>query len=129
MNRGSYCREVIGKSAKGDMVRGRVAGTGDPGNRATTKMVCKAILRLALQPDDSPGGRTRCGLLTSASGLEVRYCRPDCVPLACRLRPGELSASESHWIRLYQPVHWCAIARSRSSRRRIPAAGSRFLTQ
>ena len=57
MNRGSYCREVIGKSAKGDMVRGRVAGTGDPGNRATTKMVCKAILRLALQPDDSPGGQ------------------------------------------------------------------------
>ena len=53
---------------QGHVVRGRVAGTGDPGNRATTKLVCKAILCLALQPDDLPGGRTRGGLLTSASG-------------------------------------------------------------
>jgi short subunit dehydrogenase-like uncharacterized protein len=51
------------------VVRGRIAGRGDPGNRATTKMVCEAALCLALQLDDLPGGPAKGGLLTPASGL------------------------------------------------------------
>ncbi len=69
MNRGSFRCELVGTSASGHAVRGRIADRGDPGNRATTKMVCEAALCLALQFDELPGGRSRGGLLTPASGL------------------------------------------------------------
>ena len=69
MNRGSFRCELVGKSASGHVVRGRIADQGDPGNRATTKMVCEAALCLALQLDALPGGRAHGGLLTPASGL------------------------------------------------------------
>jgi short subunit dehydrogenase-like uncharacterized protein len=69
MNRGSFSCELVGKSASGKMLRGRVAGLGDPGNRATTKMVCEAALSLALDAGQLPGGPARGGVLTPASGL------------------------------------------------------------
>ena len=69
MNRGSFRCELVGKSASGHMVRGRIADRGDPGNRGTTKMVCEAALCLALELDTLPGGRAKGGLLTPASGL------------------------------------------------------------
>lgn len=69
MDGGSFRCELIGKSASGHLVRGLVADQGDPGNRATTKMVCESALCLALQPDALPGGRARGGVLTPASGL------------------------------------------------------------
>ena len=69
MNRGSFSCELVGKSASGKTLHGRVAGLGDPGNRATTKMVCEAALALALDADQLPGGATRGGVLTPASGL------------------------------------------------------------
>lgn len=69
MDGGSFRCEWIGTSASGHVVRGRIAGQGDPGNRATTKMLCEAALALALQRDELPGGRTHGGLLTPASGL------------------------------------------------------------
>ena len=69
MNRGSFRCELVGKSASGHVVHGRVADRGDPGNRATTKMVCEAALCLALQLDELPGGQAKGGLLTPASGL------------------------------------------------------------
>jgi short subunit dehydrogenase-like uncharacterized protein len=69
MNGGSFRCEWIGTSANGHVVRGRIADQGDPGNRATTKMLCEAALALALHLDELPGGRTRGGLLTPASGL------------------------------------------------------------
>ena len=69
MNRGSFRCELVGTSASGHGVRGRVTDRGDPGNRATTKMVCEAALCLALQLDELPGGRSHGGLLTPASGL------------------------------------------------------------
>lgn len=69
MDGGSFRCEWIGKSASGHTVRGRIADQGDPGNRATTKMLCEAALALALQRDELPGGRTFGGLLTPASGL------------------------------------------------------------
>jgi short subunit dehydrogenase-like uncharacterized protein len=69
MDGGSFRCEWIGTSASGHVVRGRMADQGDPGNRATTKMLCEAALALALQLDELPGGRTHGGLLTPASGL------------------------------------------------------------
>lgn len=69
MNNGSFRCELVGKSAKGDVLRGRVADHGDPGNRATTKMVCESALCLALDAGKLPGGAGYGGVLTPAAGL------------------------------------------------------------
>ena len=69
MNNGSFRCQWVGKSATGRVVRGVVADKGDPGNRATTKMVCESALALALQTADLPGGVKGGGVLTPASGL------------------------------------------------------------
>ena len=42
---------------------------GDPGNRATVKMLCEATLALALNGDELPGGAGFGGVLTPASGI------------------------------------------------------------
>jgi short subunit dehydrogenase-like uncharacterized protein len=76
MNGGSFRCELVGKSASGHIVRGRIADKGDPGNRATTKMVCEAALCLALQFDELPGGAKNGGVITPAAGLgEVLLAR------------------------------------------------------
>jgi len=69
MDGGSFRAQWVGHSASGKMVRGVIADKGDPGNRATTKMLCESALALALQLDELPGGRRHGGLLTPASGL------------------------------------------------------------
>jgi len=69
MDGGSFRCELVGKTASGKVLRGRVAGQGDPGNRATTKFVCESALALALQPQALPGGERAGGVLTPASGL------------------------------------------------------------
>ena len=69
MDGGSFRALWVGHSASGKMVRGMVADKGDPGNRATTKMLCESALALALQFDELPGGPKQGGLLTPASGL------------------------------------------------------------
>lgn len=69
MDGGSFRAQWVGHSASGKTVRGLIADKGDPGNRATTKMLCESALALALQLDDLPGGRQHGGLLTPASGL------------------------------------------------------------
>ncbi len=69
MDGGSFRCELVGKSALGHVVRARVADQGDPGNRATTRMVCEAALALALELDQLPGGRVFGGVLTPATGL------------------------------------------------------------
>jgi short subunit dehydrogenase-like uncharacterized protein len=69
MNGGPFRCELVGKTASGKQVRGRIAGQGDPGNRATTKFVCESALALAQQPDALPGGARGGGVLTPASGL------------------------------------------------------------
>ena len=69
MDGGSFRCQFVGHSASGKMVRGLIADKGDPGNRATTKMLCESALALALQLDELPGGRQHGGLLTPASGL------------------------------------------------------------
>ena len=69
MDGGSFRAQWVGHSASGKMVRGMLADKGDPGNRATTKMLCESALALALQLDALPGGTKHGGLLTPASGL------------------------------------------------------------
>ena len=69
MDSGSFRARWIGESASGHQVRGVIADQGDPGNRATTKMLCESALCLALQRDELPGGPEHGGLLTPASGL------------------------------------------------------------
>ncbi len=69
MDGGSFRALWVGHSASGKTVRGMVADKGDPGNRATTKMLCESALALALQLGELPGGRKHGGLLTPASGL------------------------------------------------------------
>jgi len=69
MDGGSFRCQWIGRSAQGHVVRGTIADKGDPGNRATTKMVCESALALALQSEALPGGAGHGGLLTPASGL------------------------------------------------------------
>lgn len=69
MDGGSFRALWVGHSASGKTVRGMVADKGDPGNRATTKMLCESALALTLQLDALPGGPKHGGLLTPASGL------------------------------------------------------------
>lgn len=69
MNTGSFACELVGKSAAGQVLRGRIQDQGDPGNRATTKMVCEAALCLALNADQLPGCSSYGGVLTPASAL------------------------------------------------------------
>ena len=70
MDAGSFRCELVGTSVGGHVVRGRVAGRGDPGNRATTVFVCEAALALADEPAaELPGGAGAGGVLTPASGL------------------------------------------------------------
>lgn len=69
MDGGSFRCQWVGTSASGHTVRGKVAAQGDPGNRATTRMLCEAALALALQPEELPHAHGHGGLLTPASGL------------------------------------------------------------
>ena len=69
MDGGSFRCELVGTSASGKLLRGCIAGQGDPGNRATTKFVCESALALALQLKELPGGPGAGGVLTPASAL------------------------------------------------------------
>ena len=69
MDGGSFRCDLVGKTASGKVTRGRIAGDGDPGNRATTKFVCESALALATQQPALPGGARGGGVLTPASGL------------------------------------------------------------
>lgn len=69
MDGGSYRCDLVAKSPSGHLLRGQIADRGDPGNRATTKMVCEAALCLALNFDALPHATRVGGFLTPASGL------------------------------------------------------------
>lgn len=69
MNEGWFSCELIGTASDGRKVRGIIRDQGDPGNRSTVKMVCESALSLAVQTDELPGGQTRGGILTPATGL------------------------------------------------------------
>jgi short subunit dehydrogenase-like uncharacterized protein len=69
MDGGSFRCDLIGTSASGHQVRATISDQGDPGNRATTKMVCEAALALAMDVELLPGDTTRGGVLTPAFAL------------------------------------------------------------
>ena len=69
MDRGSFRCELIGVGSRGSVQRGRIAGRGDPGNRATTVFVCESALALALDAKRLPGGARLGGVLTPAVAL------------------------------------------------------------
>lgn len=69
MDNGSFRCQLIGKSAQGQEVRAVLSDKGDPGNRATTKMVCEAALALALDTARLPGGEQRGGVITPAFAM------------------------------------------------------------
>ncbi|MBI5256128.1 MAG: saccharopine dehydrogenase NADP-binding domain-containing protein [Burkholderiales bacterium] len=75
MDSGAFRCELLGRSVGGHEQEGCIAGSGDPGNRATTRFVCEAALTLALLPDKLPGGASRGGVLTPASALGEVYAR------------------------------------------------------
>lgn len=69
MNEGWFSCELVATAIDGRKVRGLIRDQGDPGNRATVKFVCESASSLALQTDELPGGETRGGILTPATGL------------------------------------------------------------
>lgn len=69
MDGGSFRCELVGETVSGHLLRARITDHGDPGNRATTKMVCESALALANSDQELPGGERRGGVLTPASGL------------------------------------------------------------
>lgn len=69
MNEGWFSCELVGTAIDGRKVRGLIRDQGDPGNRATVKLVCESALSLALHGEELPGGQTRGGILTPATGL------------------------------------------------------------
>jgi short subunit dehydrogenase-like uncharacterized protein len=66
MNGGWFRCELLGFGAEGQKVRGLIADSGDPGNRATVKFLCESALCLALNEAQLP---RRGGILTPATGL------------------------------------------------------------
>ncbi len=69
MDGGSFRCELVGVGERGTVQRGRIAGRGDPGNRATTIFVCESALALALDARRLPGGAHWGGVLTPATAL------------------------------------------------------------
>jgi short subunit dehydrogenase-like uncharacterized protein len=69
MNDGWFSCELIATATDGRKVRGHIRDQGDPGNRATVKFLCESALSLALNIAELPGGPSRGGVLTPATGL------------------------------------------------------------
>jgi short subunit dehydrogenase-like uncharacterized protein len=69
MDGGSFRCDLVGVGERGTVQRGRIAGRGDPGNRATTIFVCESALALALDAGRLPGGKSWGGVLTPATAL------------------------------------------------------------
>lgn len=69
MDAGYFKCWLVGEAEDGTRVKALVAEQGDPGNRATVKMLCEAGLALVLQKHRLPGGPQRGGVLTPATAL------------------------------------------------------------
>lgn len=66
MDGGHFLCRLVGRDALGHVVRGSISDQGDPGNRATTKMVCEAALALV---HDLPRLPDEGGVLTPATAF------------------------------------------------------------
>jgi len=71
MAAGWFTTELIGHTADGRSARARIAFRGDPGNRATLRILCEAGLCLAQDWGRLPGGSDCGGVLTPATALGV----------------------------------------------------------
>jgi short subunit dehydrogenase-like uncharacterized protein len=69
MASGWFTCDLLAIAEDGRHSRGVMAYAGDPGNRATTVLVCESALAVALEADRLPGGIARGGVLTPATGL------------------------------------------------------------
>jgi short subunit dehydrogenase-like uncharacterized protein len=69
MVRGWFRTELVGCTADGRSARVRIAYRGDPGNRATLRILCESGLALAFDGATLPGGAQRGGVLTPATAL------------------------------------------------------------
>jgi short subunit dehydrogenase-like uncharacterized protein len=69
MASGWFKADFIGRTADGRTARARIAYAGDPGNRATLRILCESGLALAHDGARLPGGVKRGGVLTPATAL------------------------------------------------------------
>lgn len=69
MARGRFRTVLIGRTEDGRTARARIAFAGDPGNRATLRILCEAGLALAFDGAKLPGGERRGGVLTPATAI------------------------------------------------------------
>jgi short subunit dehydrogenase-like uncharacterized protein len=69
MNSGWFKCDLVATAADGRKMFGRVSDHGDPGNRVTVKCVCESAFALVVDTGELPGGETRGGILTPASGI------------------------------------------------------------
>jgi short subunit dehydrogenase-like uncharacterized protein len=69
MARGWFRTTLIGRTADGRSARARIAFRGDPGNRATLRILCESGLALAFDGPQLPGAPDRGGVLTPATAL------------------------------------------------------------
>jgi short subunit dehydrogenase-like uncharacterized protein len=69
MASGWFKTDLIGRTADGRTARARIAYPGDPGNRATLRVLCEAGLALAFDGAKLPGAPKRGGVLTPATAI------------------------------------------------------------
>lgn len=69
MARGWFRATLIGRTADGRRATARIAFSGDPGNRATLRILCESGLALAFDGPKLPGAPARGGVLTPATAL------------------------------------------------------------
>ena len=69
MANGWFVTELIAVDAGGRRARAEIAFRGDPGNRATLRLLCESGLCLAFDGGALPGGVARGGVLTPATAL------------------------------------------------------------
>ncbi|MFM1988412.1 MAG: hypothetical protein RJA99_1369 [Pseudomonadota bacterium] len=98
MDEGRFRCELVARGERGTILRGRVAGRGDPGNRATTVFVCEAALALATNADAPARSgalpASAGGVLTPATALGAPYARR-LVDAGMDIRP--LPGDEGSW--------------------------------
>jgi short subunit dehydrogenase-like uncharacterized protein len=69
MDGGFFRVRLVGTAEDGREIMLTLSSAGDPGNRVTVKILCESALALALDSDVLPGGPSRGGILTPATGL------------------------------------------------------------
>jgi short subunit dehydrogenase-like uncharacterized protein len=69
MAAGWFKTDIVALAADGRRAAVRIAYDGDPGNRATLRILCEAGLALAFDGARLPGGAARGGVLTPATAL------------------------------------------------------------